>query len=760
MAVTVLHRLPVLPGAAWLGPVAIGCLALLAVPSARWLLPVVALCVWTLVSADRRLDDRLPEGLTGGDFDVIGWVDGFPSGPAARRSFSFSVERVGAGTSAAVVPQRLRLGWYDAPPELVAGEAFALTVRLRAPRGQMNPGGFDYEQWLLVNGFGATGYVRSGERLDEASAREVGGLARRWVSFRREAARRLERAVTDPAASALLVALSIGERYGFTDEQWERLRRSGTSHLVAISGLHVGLVATFVFFIVRRLWLRGPHTLAHFDLEAAAVASAAAAIGYAALAGFALPTRRAVVMVLVGLVVVALRRRLGWGDAFACALLAVIALDPLAVLSASFWLSFGAVGVLLVLATRRTLAPRAGTRLVRAARAISAVALLQLAVSFGLAPVGALFFAEVSFVSPLANLVAIPYFSFVLVPATLIALCAGVSGAAAADALIGFTGDLANAGWALIDVAASVPGAAVTMSPPGGAATAFALLAVVAVITAPLPGRWLAAFAVLPLWLPHAARPPPGTAVATVLDVGHGLAVVIETAQYRLLYDAGPTFPSGFDTGADIVLPALAALGPRDLDLVIVSHDDNDHAGGIGAVLAAHPQASVLKGPDVGRFGGRVCREGEHWHRDGVEFEILHPAPGFARLGNDSSCVLKVSTEGASLLLLGDVERHGERAIARDPRVAADAVVVAHHGSATSSTPELVAAVGARHAVASAGHKNRWNFPREEVIRRWQGAGAALVSTGDVGAVTIRLDGAEATVTLERQRAPRYWHAR
>src|SRR5690606_23783979 len=230
--VTALQRLPDLPGVEWLVPAAIVCLLLLAHGATRWLLPVIAIGVWTLASAERRLDDRLPDALSGEDFNVVGWVDGFPGGPPARRTFSSRVDQA----EHAVAPQRLRLGWYAAPAELAAGEAFALTVRLRAPRGQMNPGGFDYEQWLLVEGYGATGYVRSGERLEHGPP----SVARWWLGMRGAAAERLAAAAPSPDAAALLIALSIGERFGFDDAHWEDLRRTGTSHLVAISGLHVG----------------------------------------------------------------------------------------------------------------------------------------------------------------------------------------------------------------------------------------------------------------------------------------------------------------------------------------------------------------------------------------------------------------------------------------------------------------------------------------------------------------------------------------
>src|SRR5690606_1970146 len=446
------HRLPELPGAARLAPAAAAALLALPRPSTRWLIVVIAACAWTVASAKLRLDARLPDGATGRDFTVVGWVAGFPTGTSERMTFSFVVEHA----EDPLVPERLRLGWYDAPASLRAGERFALTVRLRAPRGLANPGGFDYEQWLLVNGFGATGYVRAGERLDTGPFVP----ARSWLTLRRDAAERLVARIAETEAAALVVALAIGERFGFSEANWESLRRTGTSHLVAISGLHVGLVATFVFVVVRRAWLWLPQRIVHVDLEVGAAAAAAAAVLYAALAGFAVPTQRAVVMVVVGLVVAVSRRSGAWGQGLAAATLIVLALDPFAVLSASFWLSFGAVALLLALATGSETRMASLGRRVRLRRFVGSLAALQLTMSFGLAPVGALWFGEISVVSPIVNLVAIPYFSFVLVPAALAALAASALAVPGADWLAVLAARLAGFAWTFIDAGAALPWAA------------------------------------------------------------------------------------------------------------------------------------------------------------------------------------------------------------------------------------------------------------------------------------------------------------
>src|SRR5690606_21844204 len=347
-----------------------------------------------------------------------------------------------------------------------------------------------------------------------------------------------------------------------------------------------------------------------------------------------------------------------------------------------------------------------------------------------------------------------------LVPATLVALAAVALALPGAEWLAALAAWLANLAWAGIHAAGALPWAAVTLARPPGLVAALALVGVVAGLPAhPLPGRLLAWCALLPVIVPATHRPPPGAAYVVVLDVGHGLAVIVETASKRLLYDAGPRFPSGFDTGAEVALPALAQR-PGRLDLLMVSHADNDHAGGARAVLEAYPYADVLAGPDVTELPARTCETGMSWRWDGVAFEILHPDAGFRPLGNDSSCVLKIDASGGSLLLLGDVERRGERVVAADPRISADVVVVAHHGSATSSTQALVDAVGARAALVSAAHRNRWGFPRAEVVARWEASGARLESTAEAGALHVEIgeDGIE--LAGERDLRRRYWRAR
>jgi competence protein ComEC len=386
------------------------------------------------------------------------------------------------------------------------------------------------------------------------------------------------------------------------------------------------------------------------------------------------------------------------------------------------------------------------------------VVALQWQITLGLTPWVIAYFAELSLIAPVVNLVAIPIFSFVMVPLSLLAAAATLLGAD--FGLVALTAALGDVFWTALRACSEAQWAAISVP----TSNALALLVaggggLLALPAHAFPARRLAWLALTPMLASAPPRPAPGEASVLVFDVGHGLAVLVETAEHALLYDAGPVFRSGFDTGNEIVVPALKRRGMESLDLVVVSHADNDHAGGVRAVLAAYPGTQVLKGPDVANIAGETCVAGRKWQWDGVDLEILHPAAGFPAVGNDSSCVLMLRAQASSLLLLGDVERLGERALIDRASLAADVVLVPHHGSATSSTQALVTAAGARYALVSAGFANRWGLPRPDVIERWEGAGATVLVTAETGAMTLSLGKHGLGLTAERQRRRRYWHA-
>ena len=749
-----LHQLARLPSAAAYVPLALAALLALRFAATRWVAWAIAGFAWTAITAQQRLDQRLAADPPQREVAIAGYVDGFPTFAPGQVTFSFAV----AGPRPEGVPPLVRLTWYQPPRPIAAGEWLDLTARLRAPHGARNPGGFDYEQWLLVTGHGATGYVRS----EALAGRAEPTLASAWLALRARIAARIGDALRDPDAAALVTALAIGERYRFTEQHWADFRRTGTSHLVAVSGLHIGMLGVLVFFVLRALWIRLPQPLASFDLEVAAAASVASTAYYSALTGFAIPAQRSLLMIAIALALLVSRRAVGAFQVLAATLLAAVVWDPFAPLSASFWLSFVAVGILLALSASRRLKMPAETRVRHAARMAAEIGALQWSIGCALLPLTAVFFGEISVVGPLVNLVAIPLFNLVLVPLTLLAtLLLQVDGFSTtlAPPVLHAVGWLAAQTVAALHALASEPFAAFAVSAPPTATVALAASGVALAMPAhPLPGRRLGWLAVLPMFWPAPAVPAPGDARVVVLDVGQGLAVSVSTHAHRLLFDAGPRFGSGFDSGEDIVVPALAAGWPRVLDRLIVSHADNDHAGGAPAVLAAYPRAELLEGPDV-VLRGRVCMRGERWEWDGVRFAILHPPLEFAPLGNESSCVLKIEARGGSVLITGDVETRGEETLLQAAELASDVVVVPHHGSSTSSSAPFVAATRPSYALVSAGYANRWGFPKPAVRARWAESGAAVAVTADGGALTVTLDARGVTLAAERMTHRHYWQA-
>lgn len=713
--------------------------------------------------AELRLADGLDPALEGRDLNLSGVIASLPDDNGDGVRFVFEVD---AGVENTLrVPHQIWLSWYRTSafgrtaqvgrevPDLVPGERWRLPVRLKLPHGAAVPGGFDYEAWLLARGLRATGYVTgTGERLAAAG----GGFMFRVHRLRQEIRRRFETALPDAPYRGVLVALAVGDQGAIDDTQWEVLRRTGVQHLVAISGLHVALVALAVGGLAAVWWRRVPWLVLRCPARcAAAVAGLGAAVGYALLAGMGIPVQRALIMLTLVALALVSRREVSARQVLACALLAVLVVDPWAVLAAGFWLSFGAVAVILLTVGGRV-APVRGWR---------GAARLQLAITLATIPVLVTLFQGFSLVAPLANTFAIPLVSFVITPLVLAAALIPVD--AVLELAHGFTDWmmaalqwLASSGLALREQA---------LPPPWQLAAASVAMGLL-ILPRGTPGR-LAALAVVGgffLWQP--ARPGAGDFHAAILDVGQGLAVHVQTAGHDLLFDTGPGYGRS-NAGERTVYPYLRALGVRRLDAVLISHDDSDHAGGAGSVFARVEVDRILAGVSFGAEHDSVhtkvepCVAGAAWQWDEVRFAVLAPEalPVTGRRDNGQSCVLRVSaSSGASLLLMGDVERGGEgRLVARyGSALATTAVVAGHHGSKSSSAKAFVAATHPEVAIFSAGYRNRYGHPHPQVLERWTGAGARNLRTDSDGTILLDAGAQGLTAVGWRELQPRYWHGR
>ncbi len=645
-------------------------------------------------------------------------------------------------------PRRYRLTWRATPALLMAGARWQFAVRLKQPHGFFNPGGFDYEAWLYQHDVHATGYVKSGRAL------APGPDGQRLTALRQDLGQAIAAALDGTPFQGLIVALVIGEQRGISDAQWEVFNRTGTTHLVAISGLHITLVAGLVLLAVRRLWALWPRAaLAWPAPKAGAAAALLAAIFYAALAGFSVPAQRAVIMVAVAMGALMAGRTACAPGTLAWALLAVLWVDTSAVLAPGFWLSYLAVAVLLYAAGGQEAGDSLWRRWGHA----------QWAIAVGLLPLTLLWFQRSSLIGPVANLIAVPWMDILVVPAALAGSLVLPWWDSLGRALLALAELLMQGLWPILKRLAALPLAQWEQYRPLPWALAAGLIGA-AWLLAPrgFPARWLGIVLLLPVVYARPAPLIPGALRFTLLDVGQGLAAIIETAHHTLLYDSGPRLGASFDSGEAVVLPALRELGVRRVDRLIVSHDDSDHTGGVASLRAGIAIGAVVTADPATLPGSQPCRAGQTWRWDGVDFAFLHPAAGRRYSDNNGSCVLRVGAPGAVLLLTGDIERGAEHElVARAaPRLAADILVVPHHGSKSSSSPAFVAATRPRYALFPLGYLNRYGYPKPEVVARYRRAGAETFDTAGCGAIQVEITPGrnKPTPLCTRRTLRRYWH--
>ena len=725
--------------------------------------------------AEFRLAQALPPAWEGEDIAVVGVVDDLPAVSPTGTRFAFAVERV--VTPRAVVAPRISLAWIaqsqfapdaDAPPAIRAGERWRLTVRLKRPHGNVNPGGFDLEAWLLQHAFRATGYVQArgtNERIDA-----FGGRASDYVQRERERVRdRIARALRGAPYAGVVVALAIGDQRAIPESQWTVFNRTGIAHLVSISGLHVTVFAAFAGALAFALARRSVRLTSRLPArKLAAAAGVVAASAYVLLAGAEIPALRTLAMVAIAAFGLWLGRPGTAAIVWLWALAGVLLWDPWAPLTPGFWLSYGAVALLLYASVGRLRDAAPAGMWSRLRRHVRAGAHAQWVITLGLVPLTLALFQQVSLVAPLANAVAIPVVTLGVVPFALAGIVLPFDACfAAAHAVLAPLMQFLEGLAALPDATwqQHAPPAWTLIVATGGTLWLLAPRA--------LPGRAWGAAGLLPLF---AVTPPPlpeGAFRMTTLDVGQGLAVVIETRRHTLVYDTGPRYTETADAGGRIVAPFLRASGLRRADGLIVSHQDLDHAGGARSLLQATPVgwfASSLPADHAvvqlaqRRADAVKCVAGQAWTWDGVRFTMLHPSgadydDAYGKT-NDRSCVVRVDSAHGSALVAGDIEAKSEAALLRARRdlLRADVLVVPHHGSRTSSTFAFVRAVAPGLAVIGCGYRNRFGHPRPDIVARYTAVGARVVRTDLEGAIALTFtEGRTLAPESARAHRARYW---
>ncbi|WP_158307426.1 DNA internalization-related competence protein ComEC/Rec2 [Methylomonas methanica] len=700
--------------------------------------------IWASAYGAWCLTDRLADELQGKDLAVQGYIVSIPKQTENRTGFDFKLTNTVPG-----VPSKLRLNWYYPSQPIKAGQAWEMTVRLKKPHGRSNPGSFDYEAWLFANRIGATGYVRS---KPEPRPIDATFSVNRYLALSRQAVSdRLDNVLPDSGQLGVIKALTIGSQNLISRRQWEVFRLTGIVHLMVISGAHIGLVAAGIFLMVRWLWVR-TGVLAVSPQNIAAVCAWLAALCYAALAGFSVPAQRAVLMLAVGLWALVLQRNIAVTRGLLIALLVVVVFDPLALLSHGFWLSFSAVALLFYVSAGRL--GRAGYW--------RRVGKLHLSMAIGLSPLLLLFFQQISVAAPLANSVAVPLIGLLVMPLCLLAGGMLFCWPALAYYLLWLVERLLQClGWFLQQLA-DWPLASLSLAAPPWYAVILATIGVM-LLLAPkgMPCRYLGTFLLLPLFFVKIEKPGYGEFWFTLLDVGQGLAAVVQTERHALVFDTGARYSQQSDMGETVVLPFLRHRNVTTLDGLVISHGDNDHSGGAASVLAAMPVSALYSSvPEwAGRPGGLYCQAGQGWHWDGVDFKML--SPGTEPFGgeNDNSCVLQISNATHRLLLTGDIQQSAEQWLVAQygPALASSVLVAPHHGSKTSSSAGFLRQVQPEWVLIPAGYKNRFGFPHATVMRRYEALHITSFSSAEAGAISLKTNGADMKVELARKRFKRYW---
>ncbi|MCK9396284.1 MAG: DNA internalization-related competence protein ComEC/Rec2 [Methylobacter sp.] len=744
------QQFPVLPDIKWLivGGLLAGIIAWLRYW--RCLFFVVGV-MWAIAFAMYRLSGRLPEQLEGVDLQVVGAIADLPEQDEKRVRFDFIArDGVYAAIQPAQSPAKLRLSWYYPDQQIKAGQHWVFTVKLKRVHGAMNPGGFDYERWLFTEGIAATGYVRPAPKpvlLGSDSA---------WSSisvWRQRISDRLSNALADSPSLGLIKALTIGDGNGITQEQWEVFRKTGTTHLVVISGSHIGLIAGLVYFVALKLWA-WTGWLAWSPQKVAAVAALLVAVLYSGLAGFSVPTQRSVVMLSIAMTAIILQRNSRPFDTLAIAMFAVLIFDPLAVLAAGFWLSFLAVSVIVYAVSGRL----GGFGYFQGAIK------MHWAASVGLSPLLLLFFQQVSLIAPLANLVAVPVISLLAVPLSLLAVIAMFISSALAGKLFYFADHVLQGLWRLLAYLADIPSASINHAPPSYWALLFAVPGVLLLLApAGIPARWLSMVMFLPLVFTDVKRPETGDIDMTLLDVGQGLSAVVQTSHHLLVYDTGAKFSEQSDMGQSVLLPFLHSQDVAKIDRLIISHGDNDHIGGAASLMRGMPAEKVLTSVprQLSEYAPIECAAGQSWSWDEVKFTLLSPKQAFVS-ENDNSCVLKIESGHGTLLLTGDIEAAAESWLIETygEALKADVLVAPHHGSKTSSTAGFLQAVQPDYVLIPAGYRNQFGHPHKDVLARYRRVNAKWLSSADSGAITVNVKNNGFVVQGMRETKSKYWNVK
>lgn len=699
---------------------------------------------YSFYMASNALSWTLPKNMEGKIIEIKGSISSLPVVSQYETSFIFQMDSMGGNQ---IYPVNLRLTWRD-PPNLMVGDNWKLFVSLRRIHGLQNPGGFDYEAYALQSNIRANGYVTNKD-FKQIRHDYFRHLTNQWRQLLQE---KIENIRPYSATSVWLPALIIGERTNISSEYWDVLRRTGTNHLMAIAGLHIGLIAGMAHLIFSFFWRRMPFLLTYLPAQfAGGLAGLVIAVIYSAMAGFSIPTQRAVIMYAIYIIILLSRKKINPWDAWGLALIIVLLFNPLVVLSESFWLSFITIAIIILGMSGRLSPSGWWWKWGR----------VQWVIGLGLIPISLFFFQQSSLISFVANSIAIPWLGFFVLPFCLLScLFLFISTPVASFLLLMADISFRNL-WALLNGLSSLNLAVWTHPIPS---INLLFLTMIGMIFLLLPrgfsGKFAGIFFILPLLFYQPKRPHYEEFTLTLLDVGQGLSAVVETKNHVLIFDAGPKFGDHFDMGESVVLPFLRLMYYFKIDTLVVSHGDNDHIGGVSAMLRElHINKIHTSVPEKLLYPNTsYCLAGTSWQWDGVTFKFLYPTPDTLHLTNDSSCVLKVDNGKKSILLTGDIEKFAENNLLTNQhdQLASTIIIAPHHGSKTSGVKEFIQAVHPQLVLYPTGYRNRYRFPHQQVVHTYDELNINSLNTAITGAIQVKMSD-RVLLSSYRENYQRYW---
>lgn len=712
-----------------------------------------------------RADQRLAEFPHPQDFGrwenqtltLIGRVENFPTETQQQgvrfifhneKKFPFSV------------PKQISLSGLEKKQDQIhVGDCIQVRAKLTRPYGLANPYTFDLEQWAYEQNIHAFGKIKHLKESTDCETKNFFfhyGLESLRETWRNRYAEQLKLHPT----KGVLIALAIGDQREITAKEWEIFYKTGITHLISISGLHVTMIASFFAMGAMFFWRFFPKLVLFCPTqEVGALVGFLAALCYSLIAGFSVPTQRTMLMLMT--IALALKARLSLSsfDILSYALLFVLLFDPMAVLSIGFWLSFGAVGALMFAGLYRTKRPAVFKENIKS----------QWVATIALIPLILLLFQQISLVSPLANAIAIPVVSLIVTPFTLIGLIPY------GEIFLWLASHVFSLLMRYLEWLSQSPFAIWEQQAPSSLSVGLGFLGIgLLFFPTGFPGKYFGTFLLLPLFFTLPPRPQIGEVHVHILDIGNGFAVWVQTAHFTLVFDTGPKYSERADMGEQVVTPTLRAAGIKKIDMLVVSHEDTDHSGGLAAILrhfqVAHFRSSMPPDHPI-RAHTHIekhdqCHVGQSWEWDSIKFEILHPQENDyitkELADNNMSCVLKIQTKTQQLLLAGDIEAPIEQRLTRllgPQRLHATVLLAPHHGSQTSSTSNFLQAVQPQVGIFSVGYRNQYGHPHPAVVKRYHLMGITTYRTDELGQMRFILDdkNLQPTAWFYRPSHQRYW---